>query len=134
MFLSKRIAVPANTAEASPVKRFYKVPKHIIHFIGFYFPAGCTGLVHARVFDGGHPVFPSTADEDIAADNWLIDTIEFYDLSDSTGFLRVEAWNDDDTYAHTITFYCGILERRYLLPEEELGISVTRFLRMFRLR
>jgi len=134
MFLSKRIEVPANTAESSPVKRFYKVPKHIIHFIGFYFPPGCTGLVHTRAFDGGHPVFPSTADEDIAADNWLIDTIEFYDLSDSTGFLRVEAWNDDDTYTHTITFYCGILERRYLLPEEELGISVTRFLRMFRLR
>jgi len=134
MFLSKRIEIPASTSEASPVKRFYKVPKHIIHLIGFYFPPGCTGLVHARVFDGGHPVFPSTADEDVAADNWLIETIEFYDLSDSAGLLRVEAWNDDDTYAHTLTFYCGILERRYLLPEEELGISVTRFLRMFRLR
>jgi hypothetical protein len=134
MFLSRRITVTASTTEAAPSKTWIRVPKHVIHFIDFDFPPGCMGLVHARVFDGGHPVFPSTADEDIAGDGKTVGTIEFYDLKDSAGVLRVEAWNDDDTYAHTITLHVGILERKYLMPEEILATKVTSFLRMFRLR
>ena len=116
MFYSASIQTTAGTSEANAKTTFIKVSDGVIHELGVYFPAGCSGLVYCQIYDGGHQLFPSTQGQFVRGDDILVETKEFYEISDAPRWLTVRTWNLDDTYAHTIEVYVKILPKWAVLP------------------
>lgn len=134
MFVSERITVPANTTEATASETHVKVESNLLHYVAIQFPPGCKGLVHVRVWANEHPVFPSDPAKDIASDSHVIEGMMSHQFTPGYSYLNITAWNTDDTYDHTITVYASILERKYIYPQEQIGLSIQSFLKLFRLR
>jgi len=127
------ITIPANTTEANAIKTDIKVTFGVVHQFDIVFPAGCAGLVYTRLQDGAHPVVPSTAGMNLSGDGIQITGKEFYEIETAPTVLSVYSWNDDDTYAHTITWRIYILPKDVLLPvaatEGFLGALKSLFIR-----
>jgi hypothetical protein len=134
MFVSKRVTIPANTTEANATKTTIKVASDVLHYVAVQFPAGCAGLVHVRVWANEHPVFPSDPALDIAADTWTVESPVIHKFDPGEAYINIQAWNEDDTYEHTITVYASIIEGKYLFPQENVVLQVAEFLRLFRRR
>jgi len=134
VFISEQITVPANTDEADPVISHVKVSPDVLHYIAVQFPPGCRGLAHVRVYANEHPVFPSDPAKDIAADSWTVESALIHQFDPGYSELKIIAWNEDDTYEHTVTVYASVLERKFLFPQETISFQIADFLRLFRRR
>ena len=108
MFYSYDVTIPANTAESSPASQrcFLTVGKVTRLIVSF--PPGCAGLVHVRILAGTHQVWPSNPDGSFRADGYAFEVTEDYSLEVARPELVVQAWNDDDTYSHTVTVAFGV--------------------------
>lgn len=112
MLYSWDVDVPANTAEASPVRQDLKLAYGVVSQVTVVFPPGCVGLVHLRVFRGGQQVWPSTADQDLAGDTFPVEWPEHYELTNEPYSMVARLWNLDDSYEHTVTIRIAVLPRR----------------------
>ncbi len=97
------IEVPANTARRAPVTQELQLTHGIITHVEVEFPPGCAGLAHLQVEHQGGHLWPTNPEGDLASDDYVISWEESIDLTSSPYKLRTVAWNDDDTYAHTLT-------------------------------
>ncbi|MGH6998549.1 MAG: hypothetical protein ACREEO_10140, partial [Phenylobacterium sp.] len=70
------------------------------------------GLVHVRVRHGLHQLWPANPGGDIAGDGALIAWTENWELSREPFALRLQGWNLDDTFPHTVTVRIALLEAR----------------------
>lgn len=93
-----------------------KLAAGILHYVEIKFPAGCVGLVHVRLLHGVHPVIPMNAEDDINGDDEVIPFKEFYPLGANDNVITLQAWNEDDTYDHTISVRIGVLLEEELNP------------------
>lgn len=118
MFYDFAITIPANTAKSSPVEQELNLTYGIVHRIEVHFPAYCAGLAHLIVKRFEQQLWPTNPDGSFASDNYTIAFSEHYSLETSPYTLKVEAWNEDDTWPHTITLRIGILPLRALSPWE----------------
>ena len=116
MLYSKQITVSASTTEANSSKSYFKVNKGVISNMWITFPAGCAGLVKLRIYHEGHPFLPVNQDNYIAADNYTFQFPVMYEITEEPMRLTVEAWNEDDTYDHTISVLFLILPKALVLP------------------
>lgn len=112
MFDAYAVTSPKLTLRSAPTTRTVGLPAGIVAFVGVQFPTGCGGLVHARILRGAHQVWPTDLDEDIASDGRVIPFTERYPLLEAPHELRLEVWNEDDTYQHTVTFFFQVDESR----------------------
>lgn len=103
MFYEFRIATPANTPSTAPLDTELQLDAGAVTAVELLFPPGCVGLVHLRILDELHPVWPSNADADIAGDTYPIRWDDDVELIDAPYTLHALTWNDDDTFAHTVT-------------------------------
>ena len=103
MMYSYAIPIPANTTEGDPVEQDLTLTHGIITHVEVEFPPGCAGLVHLVVTRYGSQLWPLNPDGDLASDGYVIPWDEEYDLTQAPYTLRAVAWNDDDTFAHTLT-------------------------------
>ena len=103
-------------SSANPQVKYVKVTDGVIHKIQIVFPAGCSGLVHVAIYDGGHPIAPSTAGQYYRGDDEVVDFPEFYEIKGGTRYLQIIGWNEDDTYDHTIMVRIFILPRWAIMP------------------
>lgn len=116
MFYSYALAVPASTLESAPATATLHVTAGTVDRVEIQFPAGCAGLVHVTVFHREHQAWPTNPDSDFSADNETITFNEDYPLVSAPYQLKLIAWNDDDTYPHTVTFHFGI-HRPGIIPD-----------------
>ncbi len=105
MFDAYDVTSPAQTTKAAPTEAIATLPTGFITHVGVQFPSGCVGLVHARILKGGHQVWPTDPDEDLSSNGFIISWEDRYDNSQPPYDLRLQVWNDDDPYPHTITFF-----------------------------
>src|SRR3990167_779674 len=102
MIYTSSITIAANTAESSASRTDIKVTNGIITQVQILFPSGCAGLVNVQLFTGGHQFVPSTHGQVIKADGVLISSPEFLEITDAPRIISIVAWNNDETYPHTI--------------------------------
>lgn len=109
MLYDYELTVPANTLEAAPARRVVIVGPGRITRVGVQFPAGCAGLVHARISRWGHQLWPTNPDGWLTANGHVIAWDDDVDVSDPPMTVLLEAHNLDDSYQHTLTFRFGVL-------------------------
>ena len=112
MFYSFDLVIPANTPAAAPLALDVDLAGGLVHHVELQFPRGCVGLVHVRVFHLSHQVYPANPGGDIAGDGSLIGWGEELELRGELTTLRLQGWNLDDTFAHTVTFRFALTPAR----------------------
>ena len=122
MVYNFNIEVPQDGSVATSQATRLKLTAGVIHQVEVYFPAGCAGLVHCHINDGLYQVWPSNPDDNMFGDDSLFSFEEDYELDTDPYELTVYAWNEDDTYNHTIRVSLGILPRSVIYPWSERAL------------
>lgn len=116
MLHSKHITIAANTTEVNRSKTRFLVNQGIMSMVWITFPAGCAGLVKVRIFHQGHPFLPVEVDAYIRGDNYVFVYPVMFEIKNVPEIITIEAWNEDQVYAHTIDVQMMILKREFVLP------------------
>lgn len=116
-FFHKTISVAKNTTEASPQVETIEIQSGIVHRVHISIPSGHAGLTGVRVLQGLHQVAPTTGSEWFQGDDMEIDYQEYIEVDEAPFELTIEAYNEDDTYAHTFRVGIGVLPEWVLLPQ-----------------
>ena len=117
MYYRYEISIPANTSRNNAQRRRIVVHGGIICNVDVLIPAGCAGLAYVRINHGGHPFCPVNDLVWFNGDDTHYQIREFYPLDKTFNTLFIYSYNEDDTYAHTITVGINVLPRWALLPE-----------------
>jgi hypothetical protein len=100
--------VPANTSESSALSEFAILPPCYIEEIHLVFPAGCAGLVGVWFEYQSNQVVPVNREKVYKGNDVLIPIrLRFAVLEEDYKFYMF-AYNDDDTYEHTVTAFINI--------------------------
>jgi len=130
MLYSVDIAVPPNTARASPLDTAVRVAPSIIHRVEVQFPAGCAGLVRVQLLRGDHHLAPDDPDQSLGANDYVIPWPDWIELDQPPHVITVRCWSTDDTYTHTVTVRLASLPREILMPPRAEDGMVRRIYRM----
>jgi hypothetical protein len=96
------LTIPVNTPETAKQKTTLKLTVGKITRVMLEFPAGHVGLTHLHINRGLYQLWPANPDASFKSSNETIIWQEDYDLESPAEF-EAYAWNEDDTYEHTIT-------------------------------
>lgn len=116
MLFTWDIAVTSGTTKADPKTQILKIAHGIISWVSVTFPPGCQRLVHASLRFHENKIVPSTEDMYLTGDTFPIEWNEYYEAYQPPYELKAELWNEDDTYAHTVTIRVAILPRKAVTP------------------
>jgi len=111
MIYQTRITVPANTPIDSPITTSIEVEEDYVTYLGVYFPPGCCNLVHVRFRYGETQIFPHASYEWLSGEGYLMGGRLLFKTPESPCRIRIEAYNNDDTYDHTIIIYVEALKK-----------------------
>lgn len=102
MFRSAKVDIPPNTTEAAPVTEIIALRHGVITewFVGF--PDGCADLVHVAVYEHEHRILPRDEDQDLFWNDYVFRIREHWLLEDEPYRIEVRAWNEDDSYTHSV--------------------------------
>ena len=131
MYYDVSFTIPANTAEATPEELRVKLTHGVIHRVEIGFPAGCAGLAHLQIREGGHQAWPTNPDGSFNTDDYTIPIDDYYELFEEPYTLTLTGWNLDDTYDHTLEVRIGVLPKELLVPDQSLVRRLKNFLRRF---
>jgi len=116
MFFSTNITVTHDTSEDAPEETIIKCSSGIIHQIAIIFPVNSNREVYVKLMDEAYQLFPTNRLGWIRANNTIISSREFYELSPSRNSITVFAYNAHATLDFLITVNLGILPRSILQP------------------
>lgn len=111
MVFIKTVTTPANTSETNPLESWIGISRGLIYRMQIMFPIGSAGLCGAKVFEGGHLVFPNTDDEWLVGANETIDFEELYMVTVINTKFRILTYNEDDLYDHKQYIRIGVVSR-----------------------
>jgi hypothetical protein len=103
------VTTPASTLESSPQETILDVSCGLIYNVKFYFPPGSCGLLHMRVFDCSHQIWPNNLDGSLIGDNFTYDFDELYEKTEPPFVFIIKTWNEDDTYEHKVIITLGMV-------------------------
>lgn len=106
------VTTSANTVKADRIKTELKLTSGVITKVWMLHPEGCHGLAYASVWRGGHQLYPNNPENAYHGNDVPMIWEDNYKL-DSPALLRLETWNLDDTYEHTVYVKITVLR-----PEE----------------
>jgi hypothetical protein len=98
------IAVPSLTLEEAPEWRELRIPRGEINQVRVFFPPGCAGLVHGRILLDLQQIYPSNPSGWYGGDGVSLVVNDLLFLPNDFQTMRFEAYNDDDTFPHQVTF------------------------------
>jgi len=110
------ITVPKNTPRDSPVEEKLTLAIGIVTWYSVFFPPGCAGLVHCKIFHREHQIVPSKGDQDLSGDTFPIEWNDYYELYERPADFLARCWNEDDTYPHKVTIRIAVVPRRAVVP------------------
>lgn len=111
MYYQWERSIPANTLEADAIEERLQLTWGIIREVHVGFPPGPAGLVHLQIRDKGWQILPWTPLQSLAWDNHVFVLPCNYELDVEPYDLTIRAWNEDDSYAHTV-FIGVVLQER----------------------
>jgi len=109
------IAIPANTVSTAPTTVILKIAHGIISKIMVRPRPGHAALAHCVIRHHEHQIAPSTEGMDFAGDTFPIDWEEYYESYQPPYELKIQGWNDDDTYEHTFDIFVAVLPRKGII-------------------
>ena len=116
MLHSKHITLTADKAESEATNTSFMVNQGVIYRIWITFPPGCAGLVKVRIFHEGHPFLPVELDAYIHGDNYVFEYPVMYEILGPPERITISAWNEDETYDHTIDVQFLIIPKEWVQP------------------
>ena len=115
MLFQASITIPKNTTKAAPTVVMLKIARGIITKIMVRPRPGHAALAHLVIRHHEHQIAPSTEDMEFHGDAFPIDWEEYYESYQPPYELKLQGWNDDDTYEHTFDVYVAVLPRKAIL-------------------
>jgi len=112
MLVKHAIETPASTEQAAPLVTTITMPPGKVTRVSIEFPAGCAGLVGARVLQGTFQLWPLTPGEWFVTDDFVIDFPEDRDLTPGMTEFDVETYNTDTVNEHTVSFRFAVVQAR----------------------
>ncbi len=109
MLYKFEVEIPSGTTEVAPKETTVNLVSGIVDQVMIEFPAGCAGLVGARILQGLFQLWPLTSGEWFVTDNFTIVFPEHQVLKPGEERLRIETYNTDDTYDHTLSFRFSVV-------------------------
>lgn len=116
MIYNWEITVPKLTPQNAPVETELTLAIGIVTWYSIVFPPGCVGLVHCKIFHREHQIVPSKGDQDLSGDTFPIEWNDYYELYERPANFLARCWNEDDTFAHTVTIRIVVVPRRAVVP------------------
>lgn len=109
MIYSIDINTPKDTTKANLKQSILKVTKGLVYRVEIEFPVGCAGHTRCAIFDGGHPVWPSSLGEFFRTDGYCIAFDDTYLKQVEPFQFEIFTYNLDDTYAHSVLVRVGMV-------------------------
>ena len=103
------VKIPTNTEESDPERIDLSLTKGLIAGGQIFFPAGCHGLAHVTIHDGRGQLYPANKDDTFHGEDGAIPLVGRHEIDAVPFMLFAQAWNEDDTYDHTIQITLNIL-------------------------
>lgn len=103
MIFVEHVTIPANTPASSPVEVDLPVILGTITLVSVQFPPGVNALAHATISWGLYQLFPSNQDAAFSTGGETIAWDEEFLLDAEPALLKLQGWNEDTVYDHTIT-------------------------------
>lgn len=115
MLFEASITIPKNTPATAPTVVILKIALGIITKIMVRPRPGHASLAHLVIKHHEHQIAPSTENMDFSGDFFPIDWEEYYESYQPPFELKLQGWNDDDTYPHTFDVYVAVLPRKAIM-------------------
>lgn len=103
------IEIPAITPYEERIEHTLKLNYGVLRRVWIYFRGGCADLAHIQIWHWETQIFPTNLDGDFAFNDYVVEFEEYYPITEAPYELKVKVWNDDDTFAHTITLMFLVL-------------------------
>ncbi len=116
MLHSKHITLVKDKTEAEATNTQFLVNRGVIYRIWLTFPAGCKGLVKARIYHEGHPFLPVDENAYIRGDNYVFEYPVMYEIKGAPELITIKSWNEDETHDHTIDVQFLIIPKAWVQP------------------
>jgi len=107
------LIIPANTPEPSPATKDIEIEGEVLSEIAYLIPPGWCALAHFALFYGIHQIYPEQLGTWVTGDDLYRSVPLKWPLPESPVKITIKAWNEDDTYEHSV--YLWLLTA----PEEE---------------
>jgi hypothetical protein len=130
MLFVEELTIPANTPITAPARVTIGLAPGTITEISVLFPPKKGVFVGVRLLRFERVQWPTNPDKWIIADGESVDWGEDYDLLDEPYELHLEAYNTDDTFAHTVYLRIAVLEVGRIEERQSAGIlgQIAKFL------
>ncbi len=115
MLFEASITIPKNTPATAPATVILKIALGIITKIMVRPRPGHAGHAHLIIRHHEHQIAPSTESMSFSGDTFPIDWEEYYESYQPPFELKLQGWNEDDTYPHTFDVYVAVLPRRAII-------------------
>ncbi len=110
MFYEYGVTIPKSKAETTPTTQDLRLAKGVIHKVHVQFPIGCAGLVHCRLTHHSFGELPTNPDGSFSSDGYIVSSESPLEFFKEPYIIKFIGWNEDDTYAHTVTVRFDIIE------------------------
>lgn len=115
MLFAASITIPKNTTQAAPEEVILGIAHGIITKVMVRPRPGHAALAHLVISHHEHQIAPSTEGMSFSGDTFPIDWEEYYESFQPPYELKLQGWNEDDTYPHTFDVYVAVLPKRAVL-------------------
>jgi len=113
-----KLTVPANTPEDSPAEVKLTVMKGVLTYVSVLIPYGHHALAGLRINYGDLQIIPHNEGEWIRGDGETLAWSDYEPIPHRNTPLRIQGYNEDDTYAHTFYIRLVVVPEKYLMPIE----------------
>jgi len=114
------ITVPANTPRDKPIEKEIEIKEPILKRISCFFPPGVCCLAGFRVLYGTEQIFPQPKDEYVVGHSETVVGEVYFQLPEVPCKLRIQAFNEDTKYPHTLYIRLETTEQLELAAVREL--------------
>lgn len=116
MFYSFNITVTHDPTFQTPAEKIFMVSAGIIHQVDIIFPAAASREVYVQLWVGNYQFIPCNLGGFVRADDTIISTREFFEITPATNELTFKAWNLNPDNDLLVGLNVGILPKKILQP------------------
>lgn len=118
------MSIAANTSVTAYDTLEFTLPFGVVRKVRITFPWGCAGLVFLSIDHNERQLWPTTPGEWFYGNDVTIEFEDDYLLTEAWNNFRLRAYNDDDTYAHTVTVHFLVDSAPFGVPPGERVVGV----------
>ena len=115
MLFEHALTIPASTSVLEPTEALVKLTAGILVQVDVVIPWGVGALAGIRMLYENWQILPITPGQWLTGNDQRLTFPENYQIKSDPFYVKIQGYNSDDTYEHTITLMLTIM--RYTLNE-----------------